>query len=339
MNATAVKRSGAGLAFILLSALIMSTASERVYWYLGGASFDAFLGIAVFYAIPTLALLWAIGSGPSNGIHQLILGGAIFGFVVEGVITPVIYEDGPLPLLAALFVGWHGLISVVSFWYFARKWLLERRRRALVTGSAVLGLYWGVWSIVYVLPDALAEFDEVHPVMDPTEFGIYALIVGAVFATAHFLIGFVWPDGFRPGKWGRRGIVALLLGYASLAVLPVVPWAPVKFAVLVGGALWLLRRSRQAAPDESTVFATLAGHVRLSDVALVMVAPVVAALAYAAVWSMELSDDAVQGIFAAFSGLQVLAGLVAFGWAARRSIRSARSTATKRATPTSMSMS
>lgn len=321
MDATALKRSAAGLAFVLLSALIMTTASERVYWYLGGATFDAFLAMAVFYAIPTLAFLWAVGSGPSSRLHQLVLAGAIFGFVVEGVITPVIYEDGPLPLLAALFVGWHGLVSVVSFWYFARKWLLERRRRALATGSAVLGFYWGVWSIVYVLPDALDGFDEVYPVMNPSDFAIYAMIVGAVFGTAQFLIGFVWPDGFRPGKWGRRGIVALLLGYASLAVLPVVPWAPVKFAVLVGGALWLLRRSREADPEEPTLFAALSGRVQLGDVVIVMVGPAVAALTYASVWSMELSEEAIQGVFAAFSGLQVLAGLVAFGWAAWRSLR------------------
>lgn len=337
MNASALKRTAAGLVFVLLSALIMTTASERVYWYLGGATVDAFLAMAVFYAIPTLALLWAVGSGPSSRLHQLVLGGAIFGFVVEGVITPVIYEDGPLPLLAALFVGWHGLVSVVSFWYFARKWLLERRRRALAIGSAVLGFYWGVWSIVYVLPEAFDEFDEVYPVMDPTDFAGYALIVGVVFASAHFVIGFVWPDEFRPGKWGRRGIVALLFGYASLAVLPVVPWAPAKFALLVGGALWLLRKSREANADGPSVIAVLAGRVRLGDVAVFMIAPVVAALAYWVVWSIELSDGAVQGVFATFSGLQVLAGLVAFAWAARRSITSARAGAEESGVPVPMS--
>ena len=321
MNMAALKRSVAGLTFVLLSALIMTTASERVYWYLGGATFDAFLAMAAYYAIPTLALLWAIGSGPSSRLHQLVLGGAIFGFVVEGVLTPVVYEDGPLPLLAALFVGWHGLVAFVGFWYFTRKWLLERRRLALGVGSAALGLYWGVWSIVYTLPDALEDLDEVYPVMDPTDFGVDAVIVGLVFAAAHLLIGYVWPDGFRPGKWGRRGIVALLLGYASLAVLPAVPWAPVKFGVLVGGTLWLLRRSRATNPDEPTVMATLAGRVRPQDASLLLIAPVVAALSYAAVWSLELGDDAVQGIFASFSGAQVLAGLGAFVWAARRSLR------------------
>ena len=54
-----------------------------------------------------------------------------------------------------------------------------------------------------------------------------------------------------------------------------------------------------------------------------MVAPLVAGVSYAVVWSLDLSDEFVQGIFAAFSGLQVLTGLAAFTWAARRSIRSA----------------
>ena len=48
-------------------------------------------------------------------LHHVILGGAIFAFLVEGVMIPIIYADGPLPVFAALFVGWHGLLAVVGF--------------------------------------------------------------------------------------------------------------------------------------------------------------------------------------------------------------------------------
>lgn len=202
MNATTIKRWANGFAFIFLSSLAMVTASERVYWYLGGASFELLFAIAGFYLIPTLAGLWALGSGSSSRLHQIILGGAIFGFVVEGVLTTVIYEDGPLPLMAALFVGWHGLLSVVGFWYLTRRWLLSRSRGKLAIGAALMGVYWGIWSIVYVLPDALEGFDEVYPVMGPGGFAIYAVIVGAAFAVGHWLVGYVWPDRFEPGQWG-----------------------------------------------------------------------------------------------------------------------------------------
>jgi hypothetical protein len=142
-----------------------------------------------------------------------------------------------------------------------------------------------------------------------------------VFAAAHYLIGFVWPEEFKPGKWGGRTIVILTLGYAALAVMPFVPWAPLKFGILVGGALWLLRRSRENAPGEPSAIAELRGTVALRDVTILMIAPVVAAVVYAGVWSLGLSDDVVQGMFAFFTGTQVVAGLIAFIWAARRSLR------------------
>ena len=321
MSTAAIKKWTSGFLFVFLSSLLVVTASERVYWYLGGIGFEENIVIALFYMIPTLAALWAIGSGPSSRLHQLILAGAVFGFVVEGVLTIVLYEDGPLPVLASLFVGWHGLLSLVCFWYLARKWLLERRRRSLALGAAAVGLYWGVWSIVYRLPEATEDFDQTFAVMEPLDFAIYASVVGLVFAAAHWLIGFVWPAQFRPGKWGRRGIVLSLLSYAALAVLPLVPWAPIKFAALVGGAVWLLQRSRQSTTDEPSAIEALQGRVAMSDVAILLIGPIAASLAYAGIWSLDLSDSAVSGVFATSSALQVVAGLVAFLWAGRRSLR------------------
>ena len=321
MSTAAIKKWVSGLAFVLLSSLLVVTASERVYWYLGGIGFEENFVIALFYAIPTLAALWAIGSGPSSRLHQMVLAGAVFGFVVEGVLTTVLYEDGVFPVLAALFVGWHGLLSVVCCWYLARKWLLERRRRALAIGASAIGLYWGVWSIVYRLPETTEDFDQTFAVMEPGDFALYAFVVGTIFALAHWAIGYVWPDRFRPGRWGRRAIVLLLLFYAALAVLPLVPWAPLKFGVLVGGSLWLLDRSRESTAGEPSAIELLRGRVAAPDAAILLLAPVFASLGYAAVWELGLSDDAVSGLFAAFSGLQVLAGLAAFIWAARRSLR------------------
>jgi hypothetical protein len=322
METTTLKRWAGGLAFVFLSALIMVTASERIYWYLGGATVESIVAIAGFYMIPALAGLWAIGSGPSSRLHQMVFAGAIFGFVVEGVLTPVIYEDGPLPLLAALFVGWHGLLSVVGLWYLARKWLLERRRQALASGAALVGAYWGVWSIVYTNPEALEDFEETFTVMDPGDFTVYAFIVGAVFVAAHWLIGHVWPYRFVPGKRGGRAIVALLVGYAALAVLPVVIWAPIKFAVLVGGTLWLLRRSREKTPDEPSAITALQGRPALRDLVLLMLMPAVATAAYAGMWSLDLSQQGAEDLFELMSLGQMVAGAVFFGWAARQALRS-----------------
>ncbi|MEZ5175332.1 MAG: hypothetical protein R2823_03910 [Acidimicrobiia bacterium] len=308
-------------AFVFLSSVVMVTASERVYWYLGGATAETLVLTPLFYVIPALVGLWTLGSGPSSRLHQIVLGGAVFGFIVEGVLTTEIYLDGPLPAMAALFVGWHGLLSVVSFWYLARRWLLDRQRHRLAIGAGLIGAYWGVWSIVYSLPPALTDFEDPYEIMNPAGFAVYALIVGAVFAAAHWLLGFVWPDRFAPGRWGGRGIVALCAGYAALAVLPVVIWAPIKLGVLLGGTLWLLSKSRESTPSEPSAIASLQGRVRPGDVAILMIMPLVAIATYGVMWSLDLSVVGLQTVYGVGTGIQIAAGLVAYIWAAYRSLR------------------
>lgn len=309
-------------AFVFLSAITMVIASERVYWYVGGVSAEGVLGIGLFYMIPAAAALWALGSGSSHRLHQIVMGGAIFAFVVEGVLTPVIYEDGPLPIMAALFVGWHGVFSVVGFWYLARRWLLERRRGLVVGAGVAMGVYWGLWSLIYRLPDASADFEEPFSIMEPSEFGLYAVVYGAAFVVAHWLIGFVWPERFVPTRRGRIGLLIVIGGYFSIAVMPVVIWAPVKLAILIGGALWLLRSSRVETAGEPSVIGILSGKVRLRDALLLMAMPIIAALTYSVVWEFDPSQATIETMFEMMVLSQVLTGLVAFTWAWRRSVRS-----------------
>jgi len=321
MRLDRIKSRATTAAFVYLSALTMATASERVYWYLGGLTVESVLGIAVFYMIPTLAVLWALGGGPSQRMHQVILGGAIFAFAVEGILTTVIYQDGPLPVMPALFVGWHGLLSVVGFWYLTRRWLLERKRAMLTGIAALVGLYWGVWTMTFTLPGAFDDLEGISHVMAPGEFTLYALGIGAAFAIAHWLLGYVWPKQFQPGRKGGAAIVVLLGAYFAVAVLLFVPWAPLKLAVLIGGTLWLLRRSRGATAGEPSIIESLQGRVALRDTALLMAMPVAASAAYAGVWSLGLEESAVSALNVTLVVVQVLAGFVAFGWAARRGLR------------------
>lgn len=316
-----IKSRAATAAFVYLSALTMAVASERVYWYLGGLSLESVLGIAVFYMVPTLAALWALGSGPSKRLHQVVLGGAIFAFAVEGILTTVVYEDGPLPIMAALFVGWHGLFSVVGFWYLTRRWLLERRRVLLTGAATLMGVYWGLWTMTFSLPGAFDDLEGINSVMAPGEFLVYALVVGAAFAIAHWLLGYVWPKQFQPGRRGGTAIVLLLGAYFAVAVLLVVPWAPLKLAALIGGTLWLLRRSREATADEPSIIESLQGRVALRDAALLMAMPVAASAVYAGIWSLGLQESAVNALNVTLVVVQVLSGFVAFGWAARRARR------------------
>ncbi len=310
-------------AFAYLTSIIVVMASERVYWYWGGITAGNIFEIALFYLIPTLAGLWALALIPAKRLHQVVLAGAVFAFVTEGVLTPIIYTDGPLPVLAALFVGWHGLLAFAGFWYLTRRLLVERRRSTLAAAAAAVGGLWGLWAMVASLADPPADVAGAA-VMSPPEFALYAFVVGAVLAVAHWGIGFVWPkESWRPGRFATAILVLGSLAYMAVAVLPSVPWAPLKLAALLGVTAWLARRSRAGVPaGEPTVLTRLAGRVRLQDTVVLLTMPAAASVTYLLAWSVGLSDGVLSVGYWVFVAAQVIAGVWAFTWAARRSLRS-----------------
>ncbi len=319
MSTVRLRRFAALAAFAYLSSTVLVMASERVYWYWAGLGVESLLSIGGFYLLPTLAMLWAVTLTPARRLHQVVLAGAVFAFVVEGVLTSVVYTDGPLPVLAALFVGWHGMLSVVAFWYLAHLWLVTGNLRRLAVGSALVGAGWGLWAAVASLADPPSEFPAAT-VLTPGGFAVYAFGVGATLAAAHWLLGFVWPAEWRPGRRATAGLAFVTVAYLAVNVVPAVPWAPLKLTVLVGATAWLLRRSHRHA-DGPTVLAALAGRVRLRDTAVLLALPAVASAVYALAATVASTTALTVSYWALVAG-QVVVGAVAYGWAARASVTS-----------------
>ena len=123
MNPTTALKRALNLArvatFVYLTSTIVVMASERVFWYWAGFTVDSVFALGAFYLIPTASALWVLARAHATRWYHVILAGAVFGFVVEGVLTPMLYIDGPLPIMAAMFVGWHGVLAFFGFWYLA----------------------------------------------------------------------------------------------------------------------------------------------------------------------------------------------------------------------------
>jgi hypothetical protein len=313
--------------FVYLTAFIVVLASEKAYWYWSAFTVDSMLALAGFYVLPTMAGLWALALAPAVRLHQVILAGAIFAFVVEGVLTPVVYIDGPLPVMAAMFTGWHGLIAFVGFWYLVRRWLLARQLRYLASGSLLFGVIWGLWALSSAVVSPL-EAEEVADLgfepalLTPGGFLIYAGLVGTSLLLAHWLIGFVWPAQWAPGKNSTRVLFVVSGLYMGFAVLPAVLWAPLKLAVLVGGA-WKLLRMKGGAAGESgpTILAGLHGRVRFADTAVLLLMALAAAVVYGVVWPLRDSENVMGGVYWSLVTAQIVAGVVALTWAWRRAMR------------------
>lgn len=308
--------------FAYLTSVIVVMASERVYWYWAGLNADSIFVMSTFYLVPTTSALWILAHIRARRIHQVVLGGAIFAFLTEGILTPVIYADGPLPFLASLFVGWHGVLSFVGFWYLIRSWLIAQQTRLLAVASALFGSLWGVWAFAASFTDPPDLMEGGGRILPPGEFAVYAIGVGAVLAVAHWLIGFVWPTGWRPTRVSTWAVALVAIVYFAIGVVPAVLWAPIKLSLLIGGTFWLLRRSAADEQEgEPTIFDRLGGSVRLRDVVAILPMPVMAAATYGAVWAIDPGESASVIVYWVLVTGQVLGGAAAYVWAARRALR------------------
>ena len=183
------------LLFVLLSSTVMVFFSEKTFWYVQGY---AILELVLFYALPVAICMWIIELFQVQRFSGLVLIGGFFGFLVEGVLTPVVYEAGLLdPIMPAYFVGWHGMLSLVLGWYFIRKCLVERRWKRLLLTSSFFGIFWGLWSLPYRLPESILEFQAlaeagehyipgIWPVFD---YALYTTIFTCMLAISHWLLG------------------------------------------------------------------------------------------------------------------------------------------------------
>lgn len=311
------------LGWLCTAALAAVIASERMYWYWAGIDIESLGVLSVYYAVAIAVAFTVLASSPGTGPRRAVLGGAVFALVAEGIITPVVYEDGPLPLLFLMFVGWHGVVAFVGLVYLVRRWALDGRWRRLAAASVTVGVGWGVWALSSAVSDGETGAEFVAEggsaaLLSPREFAIYASWTGLALVLAHVALDRLWPaPGWRPSRIGIASTAAASVLLLALHVVPSVPWAPVKL-VAIGGVLALLLRRTASSPGRPTLIDELAGSARLRLLAPLALLPMAAAGTYAVLWSQREST-VMEPIFFAAIAAQVVVGVVALSVAARRS--------------------
>ncbi len=310
------------LTWLLAAAVAACMASERLYWYWGGIGPDSVGVLGSFYAVATAVAFAALATIRSSGWRTVVLGGALFALIVEGIITPVMYEDGPLPVLFLMFVGWHGVLAFGVFVVWFRRLALDRRRLALTASAATVGVGWGVWALASSVTDRetaeeMALDGGSSEVLDPAAFLEYGLWVALTLVLAHLVMDRCWPAvGWR---MSRAGLVTTGLATTFLALTMVVPavfWAPLKLAA-IGWVLWKIAR-RHDAVGGSTVVDALAGRIRVRDLVPLAIMPLTAAATYNALWPLR-DHASMEAVFWSAIGAQVLVGVVALARSVRPS--------------------
>ena len=283
------------LAFVLCVAAVLVVWSEKAYWYVQGW---AFVELVAVYALPAGVMLWVASSVRASGWRAAILLGALFALLLEGIVTPVLYEDGPLPVLTVYFVGWHGVGSVVVLWYGARRFLLRGQPGRLAATAAACGVVFGTWSLTYWLPESATDPDLVDEGFDvgrwsTGRFALYAIAFAAVLAAAHLLLDRLWQRQLTPSRVGL-GIVAIGLGVFAVPTLVAVPWAPLKLGVLLVLVRYGLRRLARA--DGATLLEELDGTFPARRIWPLALLPATAIAVYAIASETEPGEGAIRAV-------------------------------------------
>lgn len=303
------------LLFVGFSTLIAVFFSEKAYWHVQGY---AYVELVLYYAFPVYACLWAIDYFRVRRLSALVLVAALYAFLIEGVLTPVLYEAGFLDLLMpAYFIGWHGLLSFLFGWYGLRKCLVKGQWLWVLIFGFVFGLFWGIWAITWWLPEAYdgpvsaARWSIVN-------FGFYAFVFASTLVLSHWLLGRgMWPQEFKPSKVEKWVIGLSLVALFGLIVFPVLPMAIVKLVVL----LWIVflglgaGRVGEEKGLHRTIFSELAGSVKGVHVLALFAMPVAATGVYALATIWQPSEDGIRILLEGIPFLQVVVGGGVFLWA------------------------
>lgn len=252
---------------------------------------------------------------PVRSVPALVMLGALYGWLVEGVVASTVYGQLPFSLVWT-GVAWHGLLTVVVGWWLLPAVLRAGGRRAWFA-CALVGIAWGAWSVGWwgAAPDQREE----AVVAGLASYALFALVVSAVAAIGYVLLDRVplGPADLR-SRWAGIASIAVLAVWGGLLVIPAIPWAPLVLGPLLALVWFSLRRLSTRDPGRVAVRRELPMGVPARRIAPLALVPGVAIALYAALVPL---DPGVRGEGPFFLTLLLIVialsacGAVALAWA------------------------
>ena len=293
---------------VLGTGYVLAFFSETVFWSVWRPADDLFGRVLTWllyslFAYLTLGVIrhFRLGDG-----RELLLAGAFFGWLCEGVYAMTVFGDPSMPFPFTIVwtaLAWHAPISLLVGWYALGLALRDVRLGPVVLLALGIGLFWGSW--------ALGWLAETPPVaVPPLEFILHAGATTALLALAHMAIGAGAPATYRPSRIGTAMAGALVVVFFAGVTVPAIPFAVLVLPPLLG-LLWLaLRRARSQRP-EGCLLARFAAPVRPRNLAALALVPLAATLVYAlGRGALPPPAGLVHPLFAAATSL---VGLALFG--------------------------
>ncbi len=298
-------------AVVIGSSLIMWAVSERVFWSFWRPD-ETITGAFVtfcMYSMATYVALLAIEHFRVSGLPALIIVGALYGWIVEGIIAMTVFGLGGIPLpfsLSWTALAWHMPFSVVVLWWWHRR-VLVASFWASLQFACWFGLAWGLWSMTW--------FFETPPLVTTVPaFALHALSVTALMVCGHVIMGRA-PARFTAPRF-EQGCIVLGLGlFFVLVTIPTIWYASIVIPLL-GLAVFLpLRHSRMRSGEVAVIFQELTVPVPLYNLMTLAAAPAIATGIYALMLNHQTLLLPINYVVLVVA---TVGGFLLFGWAWRQ---------------------
>ncbi len=248
--------------------VIADWGSETFFWSAppGPVTLAERLATILAYSLCVGTVLSAVIWTGISGIAAAFLGGAMLGFLIEGVVVGTMYDAFPLQVVWTP-LAWHALVTGVAVFALGRAGLGAWR---MAVAWAAVGAFGGLWAQFWPLE---------RPAMPGyADTLAYLVGLGLIVPAAHLVLDriAVLP---RPPGW----VLVTLPSLATLvwAAQTIGAFHPVRFAcpVMIGLTVFAMRRLGTVAPVSLGKPAAASWHH-----ALFLIAPIVAAFVAAAGW-------------------------------------------------------
>lgn len=275
--------------------------SETMFWSLWRPDENPLTRAAgiLFYSFLGYMLLALIAAVRVRDVWTLLVAGACFGWLGEGVFAMTLFGAGGIPFpftIAWTALAWHAPLSVVVGWWWLGRALRASRPWLALLLSVGIGLFWGIWGYGW-------QFETPPVVADPGDFFGNAAGGTVLLALAQAAITWGAPADFRPTKIGLAIAAVATLAFFGVLTVPQVPIAPLVLVPLLALSWLALRRAARATPEETPgVLADFVAPVRVRNLVMLPAIPLAATAVYTLL-SEHQPDVQTHMVVAALSGL------------------------------------
>jgi hypothetical protein len=275
----------ARIAYTFLTAYILTFYSEWMFWT-GRPPSETFLLEAIptliAYAFITFLFLTAVTYFRVQTLPAVFLAGALYGWLLEGVLVQTMYDSLPLNI-SLTGLSWHALFSVVFGWW----WLPRRLREGHgLLPCLLFGVGLGLWSMGWWLePDV--------PIASPESVLLYNFVFGLPLVPVY-----MWWSGydlaaFRPTRIEITLAIMIAVAYFAFVTVPTQPLALVVLPPLLALILWALWKNRAHTSAIPSGNAT----ITLQKALPLLLIPLAATIIYIVALSVGLTLPTLQVVY------------------------------------------